>query len=99
MLLNKSVLNRLQIAGQKRGTFNASFCYTMAMKRPDKTKTRLHSFALPCKGKKQFETKQEASEAADFHMLENMNIDLSVYQCDRCHYWHMTRRNNDEFHA
>ena len=68
------------------------------MKRPDKTKDRLHSFIVPCEGKKRFETEADAIDGADFHMLENMNIDLSVYQCHICHYWHMTRAKKDDLY-
>ncbi|UTX50995.1 hypothetical protein KI440_02195 [Candidatus Saccharibacteria bacterium TM7i] len=62
---------------------------------PKSRRTRTHkeyAFHLPCEGKNRYDTEKEASDAADFHMLENMNIDLMVYQCAICGYWHMTSR-------
>lgn len=49
-----------------------------------------YKFSLPCEGKNQYKTQKDAVDAADFHMLENMNIELDVYECDVCGYWHMT---------
>lgn len=63
------------------------------MKRPDKASLRTHTFDLPCDGKKCFASEKEALDAADFHMLENMNVELGVYQCAQCMYWHMTQLN------
>lgn len=48
-------------------------------------------YYLPCEGKNQYQTHEAAQVAADFHMLENMNIELEVYECTTCGYWHMTR--------
>lgn len=45
---------------------------------------------LPCEGKNRYSTQKEAQGAAEFHMLENMNIELEVYECATCGYWHMT---------
>ena len=49
-----------------------------------------YSPILPCEGKNRYKTEAEARDAADFHMLENMNVELAVYQCSICGYWHMT---------
>ena len=45
---------------------------------------------LPCEGKNQYKTEAEAVDAAEFHMLEDMTVELAVYQCHVCSYWHMT---------
>lgn len=41
--------------------------------------------------KRRFKNEKEAGEAAEFQMLKNMTIELFVYKCDRCNYWHLTR--------
>lgn len=40
--------------------------------------------------KRNFKNQHDAQKAAEFHMLENMQLELSVYQCDMCQYWHLT---------
>ena len=52
---------------------------------------------LPCETKNQYKTEADACDAAEFHMLENMNIDLTVYQCTVCSYWHMTSRTASDW--
>jgi hypothetical protein len=51
--------------------------------------------SLVC-NKRRFRGEKEAEEAAEFQMLENMNINLSIYKCDLCGYWHLTRSNKKE---
>jgi putative ubiquitin-RnfH superfamily antitoxin RatB of RatAB toxin-antitoxin module len=41
--------------------------------------------------KKRYQNKIEAQKAAEFQMLENMTISLSIYKCDLCSHWHLTR--------
>lgn len=43
-----------------------------------------------CSNKRFFKTEQEALEAADFGMLNNMSVSLGVYQCPSCLQWHLT---------
>ena len=45
-----------------------------------------------CATKRQFKNEAEALEAAEFRMLENMTIDLTVYHCLVCNHWHLTRQ-------
>ena len=52
--------------------------------------SKVYRFDLTCEGKRFFKTEQEALEAADVGMLENMSVTLGVYQCPTCHYWHLT---------
>lgn len=54
------------------------------------TDTKVYRFDLTCENKRFFKTEVEALEAADFRMLENMNVDIGVYQCPTCRYWHLT---------
>ncbi len=51
---------------------------------------KVYRFDLTCDGKRFFKTEEEALEAADFRMLENMNADIGVYQCPTCMLWHLT---------
>ncbi len=46
--------------------------------------------------KRQFKTANDAEEAAEFQMLENMSLELAVYQCDSCRYWHLTRNTDNK---
>lgn len=56
-----------------------------------------YTYFLPCEGKNQYETEIAARDAADFHMLENMNIDLDVYHCHVCRFWHMTNTKKTDY--
>lgn len=51
---------------------------------------KIYQFNLACETKRIFNTEDEALEAADIGMLENMSVSLGVYQCPICHYWHLT---------
>ena len=44
--------------------------------------------------KKKYKSENEAKDAAQFQMLENISLELSVYECDICKYWHLTRNVN-----
>jgi hypothetical protein len=61
---------------------------------PRKNKTVKHqSFSkdrVIC-SKRRFRDEKEAQYAAEFQMLKNMSMELSVYKCDLCRYWHLTR--------
>lgn len=41
--------------------------------------------------KRRYRNEKQAQKAAELQMLENMNINLSIYKCDLCGYWHLTR--------
>lgn len=45
---------------------------------------------LVCKQKKRYANKLEAERAAELGMLEHHDVELSVYQCQQCHKWHLT---------
>lgn len=46
-----------------------------------------------CQPKKQFINEKDALKAAEYQMLVTPNLELSVYQCDTCGKWHLTRQN------
>jgi len=41
--------------------------------------------------KRKYKNENEAQDAAEHQMLENMSLELSVYECDICKNWHLTR--------
>jgi len=45
-----------------------------------------------CDSKRQYLTERQANQTAEYQMLINSDLELSVYQCDICHKWHLTRR-------
>lgn len=45
--------------------------------------------------KRRYKNEKDAQNAAEFQMLENMTLELSVYKCDLCIYWHLTRVENE----
>lgn len=61
------------------------------------TSHKEYFYSLPCEGKNQYSSEKEAQGAADYHMLENMNVELEVYQCNVCSYWHMTRKDTSQW--
>lgn len=46
-----------------------------------------------CSPKKKFNTQKEATNAAEYQMLINLDLELSTYKCDQCHKWHLTRQS------
>ena len=50
------------------------------------------TFINNCQTKRQYSTERQAREAAEYQMLINNNLELSVYLCDTCHKWHLTRQ-------
>lgn len=64
---------------------------------PKSRRPRAHkeySFNLPCEGKNRYETEKDAQDGADFHMLEDMTLNLAVYHCPYCGHWHMTSHDD-----
>jgi hypothetical protein len=41
--------------------------------------------------KRNYKNEKEAQNAAELQMLKDMNLELSVYKCNLCKYWHLTR--------
>lgn len=48
-----------------------------------------------CHAKRRYLNKLEAERAAELKNLEDTSLDLTVYQCDVCKKWHLTRRTDD----
>lgn len=62
----------------------------MPQRRNKAAKAKAYHFDFTCEGKRFFKSEAEALEAADFRMLENMNVTIGIYQCATCRYWHLT---------
>jgi len=43
-----------------------------------------------CDSKRRYKNEQEARQTADYQMLLNQDLELSVYKCDMCNFWHLT---------
>lgn len=43
-----------------------------------------------CHSKRAFRNEREASDAAEKQMLLSPQVELDVYRCDQCRYWHLT---------
>jgi hypothetical protein len=62
---------------------------------PRRNKTgvnRPFTFNKSCQNKRSYKSEQEASNVAEIQMLEDMNLELAVYKCNECTFWHLTRR-------
>lgn len=49
-------------------------------------------FASSCQQKRRYATEKIAEAAADTQMLLNYDLQLSVYKCESCSGWHLTRQ-------
>jgi len=47
-------------------------------------------FVRNCDSKRQYKNEREAKQTAEYQMLIHQNLELSVYKCDMCNYWHLT---------
>lgn len=70
----------------------------MPKRRPRKTELYTFQFRDSCEHKSRYKNKEDALEAAEFRMLENMNIELGVYECPICLGWHLTSLNKESEH-
>ena len=43
-----------------------------------------------CNSKRCYKNEKEAKATADYQMLIHQNIELAVYKCNECIYWHLT---------
>lgn len=46
--------------------------------------------------KRKFRNEKEAHNAAEFQMLQDMNLELTVYKCNLCASWHLTRKVDEK---
>ncbi len=63
---------------------------------PRKNNTLFHArfhFISGCQNKRKFRNEREALEAAEYQMLIKPSLELSVYKCDVCGGWHLTRQS------
>jgi len=42
-----------------------------------------------CLNKRRYTTENEAKRVAEIQMLQHLNLELSIYQCDQCRGWHL----------
>jgi hypothetical protein len=47
--------------------------------------------AKSCDEKRKHRSERDALDAASLQMLMHPELDLSVYKCDQCGKWHLTR--------
>jgi hypothetical protein len=73
-------------------TITAEKEFEKSMPRKNNT-PKHHSFRSVnnCDTKRRYKTEKEALAAADYQMLVNQNLELSVYKCELCGGWHLTR--------
>jgi len=50
-------------------------------------------FVSQCQNKRRFKNEKEAIEAAEYQMLIKPTLELSVYKCEFCSGWHLTRQS------
>ena len=63
---------------------------------PRKNSTPKHvpfRFVSNCQAKRRFTSEKEALSAAEHQMLTQPNLELTVYKCELCGGWHLTRRS------
>ena len=63
---------------------------------PRKNSTQKHvpfRFASNCQTKRRFASEKEAVSAADHQMLVRHDLELTVYKCELCGGWHLTRQD------
>ena len=46
-----------------------------------------------CRPKRKHLNKRDAENTAEYQMLINPNLELTVYKCDVCLKWHLTRKS------
>ena len=49
------------------------------------------TFMNNCQPKRKYSNEKEALNAAEYQMLLDVNLELSIYKCDICNKWHLTR--------
>lgn len=62
---------------------------------PRKNSTPKHvpfRFASNCQTKRRFTSEKEAVSAAEHQMLVRHDLELTVYKCELCGGWHLTRQ-------
>jgi hypothetical protein len=76
------------------------YLYTIPVERtfakmPRKNNLPTHQpyrFTSGCSQKRRFVREKEAQDAAEYQMLIKPTLELSVYKCQECGGWHLTRQ-------
>jgi hypothetical protein len=45
-----------------------------------------------CDQKKRYRNQDDAQKAAELSELRDLSLELTVYQCPYCRFWHLTRK-------
>jgi hypothetical protein len=64
---------------------------------PRRNQTPPHTpfkFASNCQQKRRFATEKLAEKAAEHQNLINPDLELTVYRCELCGGWHLTRQSS-----
>lgn len=48
--------------------------------------------AKSCDQKRKYRSEKDALDAASLQMLIHPSLELTVYKCDQCAFWHLTRQ-------
>jgi len=63
------------------------------------SKHRPFSFTNHCAHKRKYPDEKQAQNAAELQMLFKPGLELSVYQCELCTKWHLTRQADRQDHS
>lgn len=62
-------------------------------RRNKSVKSSVRPLITTCESKRKYTTEKQANDTAEYQMLINSDLELSVYKCDLCQKWHLTRNN------
>ncbi len=64
-------------------------------RRNKSVKNQQFVFFETCRTKRRYNNEKEAQKIAEIQMLENMSLELAVYKCNECKFWHLTRTSSN----
>jgi len=67
----------------------------MSRKKLQKTRNKINSVSIQnCQSKIKFFSEKEAIKASEMQNLSNLSLNITVYKCDICSKWHLTKQLN-----
>lgn len=67
----------------------------MRRKKLKKTRNKINSAAIHnCQSKIKFFSEKEAIKASEMQNLSNLSLNITVYKCDICSKWHLTKQQS-----